>query len=171
MLLYSFLAVVHTLAGAVWLGALAYSFFLLHPRAHVYFQKEPDFEAFIATVSHGARWKVLGGLGVIALSGLALCMARWPTPLSVAWLALVGAKVAVWVAALALFLHTSWRLWPARVLALEAEIPHFQRAFRRVAVAMMILAVLGMTLGILGHTWLPGSGPSASTPTTAADGS
>jgi hypothetical protein len=155
MLLYFLLAVVHALASAVWLGAMAYSFFLLHPRAHVYFRKETDFEAFIATVSHGARWKVLGGLGVIGLTGVALCLVRWPAPPSAAWLVLVGAKVVAWVAAVALFIYTSWRLWPRRVLALEAEIPQIQRAFRRVAIAMMTLAVIGMVLGLLAHTALP----------------
>jgi hypothetical protein len=155
MLLYSLLAIVHALAGAVWLGAMAYSFFLLHPRAHLYFQKETDFEAFIATISHGARWKVLAGLGVIGLTGVGLCVMRWPSPLAVPWLMLVGAKIIIWVAALALFVHVSWRLWPARVLALESEITYFQRAFRRVGIIMMTLATLGMVLGILAHTWLP----------------
>jgi hypothetical protein len=153
MLLYTFLAVVHALAGAVWLGAMAYSFFLLHPRAHVYFQKETDFEAFIATISHGARWKVLGGLGVIGLTGMGLCLVRWPASLSTLWLVLVGLKAAAWLAAVVLFVYTSWRLWPARVLALEGEIPHFQRAFRRVAVTMIVLAVVATALGILAHTW------------------
>jgi hypothetical protein len=47
--------------------------------------------------------------------------------------------------------YVSWRLWPARIFALPAEVPHFQRAFRRVAVTKIAIAGLGMALGVLSH--------------------
>ena len=150
--LHSILAVLHALTGAVWLGAMCYSFFILHPRAHTFFTKEADFESFIATVSRGARWKVLGALGLIALSGAGLVVVRWPDPFSVTWLVLIGLKAALLIAAVGLFVYVSWRLWPARLFATPEEIGHFQRTFRRVAIVMMTLAALGMTLGILSHT-------------------
>lgn len=152
MTIPSLLAIIHALAGAAWLGAMVYSLFVLHPRAHAYFAGDAEFEAFIATMSHGARWKVLLALGVIALTGVLLVVARWPQPLPPRWLVLIAAKVVLLAAAVGLFVYTSWRLWPARVLAAPAEIPRYQRAFRLVAQTMIALAVLSTTLGILLHS-------------------
>jgi uncharacterized membrane protein len=144
-------AVVHALTGAVWLGAMAYSFFVLHPRARAYFQKPTDFESFIATISHGARWKVLAALGLLAGTGIVLTGARWPTVFSAGWIVLIGLKAGLLLAASALFAYTSRRLWPARVLATPGEIPQFQRAFRRVALAMIGMAAAALALGVLAH--------------------
>ena len=60
-------------------------------------------------------------------------------------------KAGLLLAASALFAYTSWRLWPARVLATADEIPEFQRAFRRVALAMIGLAAAALALGVLAH--------------------
>jgi hypothetical protein len=141
------------LAGAAWLGAMLYSLLVLQPRARAYFDRPADFETFIAFVSHGARWKVLGVLIVIAATGAALVPLRWPEPLPATWLVLIGAKAGLLLAAVGLFVYVSWRLWPARVLATPVEIPQFQRAFRRVAGTMILIAGLGMTLGVVAHTW------------------
>jgi uncharacterized membrane protein len=149
----SILTILHVLAGAAWFGAMIYSFFLLHPRARAYFSRPTDFEAFIATVSHGARWKVLAGLGLIAVSGAGLMVLRWPEPLSVRWLTLLGIKAALFVMAVVLFWYVSWRLWPARVLATQPEIPRFQALFQRVASTMILIAAVSMALGVLAHTW------------------
>jgi uncharacterized membrane protein len=92
VLFYTLVAITHVLAGSVWLGAMVYSLFVLHPQAHLYFQTETEFEAFIASVAHGARWKVLLALSVIAASGLALTFVRWPQPGSGRWLVLVVVK-------------------------------------------------------------------------------
>ncbi len=153
MVLHSLLTIAHVLTAAVWLGAMFYSFFLLHPRARSFFQKPQEFEAFIATVSQGARWKVLAALGVIGLTGAALVVYRRPQPLTGKWVALMAAKAVLFTAALGLFVHVSWRLWPARILATTEEIPRQQKTFTRVAAAMLLLAGLSMTLGILAHTW------------------
>src|SRR5438874_6274925 len=98
----------HALAASAWLGAMVYSLFVLHPQAHRYFRTETEFEAFIVAVSGGARWKVLLALAVIAASGVALTLLRWPQLVSGGWLALVVAKVALFSAALCLFIYTSW---------------------------------------------------------------
>jgi hypothetical protein len=153
MLVPSVLAVVHVLAGAAWFGAMFYSFFVLHPRAHAYFKRETEFESFITAVSAGARYAVLSALGLIGLTGAALIWLRWPEPPSPRWLVFIGAKVVLWTVALGLFVYVSWRLWPARLFAVEAEIPHIQEAFRRVAVTMIAIAGLSMALGVLAHTW------------------
>jgi uncharacterized membrane protein len=149
MPIYAFLSVIHVLAGAAWFGSMFYSLVVLHPQAHRYFARETEFEAFIATVSQGARWKVLGAMGLIAATGACLVLVRWPQLASPRWLLLVGAKGMLFVAALCLFVHTSWRLWPARLFASPDEVPRFQRAFRRVAIAMNTLAALSLALGVL----------------------
>jgi uncharacterized membrane protein len=146
------LAVIHVLAGAAWLGAMCYSFFVLHPRAHAYFEKQADFESFIAAVSHGARYWFLSALAVIALSGAGLLLGRWPETVSAGWVLVMGAKVGLLATALVLFVYVSWRLWPARILALDREIPHLQKVFRRAALAMLLIAALSMALGVLAHT-------------------
>jgi uncharacterized membrane protein len=151
MLLHAFLSVIHVLAGAAWFGSMFYSLVVLHPRAHRYFPKETEFEAFIATVSQGAWWKVLLAMGLIAVTGALLVIVRWPHPPSPRWLLLVGAKAVLFVAALCLFVHTSWRLWPARLFASPDEVPRFQRAFHRVSLAMNSFAVLSIILGVLLH--------------------
>ena len=70
------LLVVHVLGGGVWVGAMVFSIFVLHPRAEGFFERDADFEGFIFHVVHGARWKVFSGVMAILLSGIALCF--WP---------------------------------------------------------------------------------------------
>jgi uncharacterized membrane protein len=145
------LAVTHVLAGAAWLGAMVYSYFVLHPRARSYFPRDADFEPFIAAVSRGARYPVLAGLALIGLSGMGLLLVRWPGSPPLTWLVLMAAKVLLFLAAVGLFGYVSWRLWPARIFALPAEVPGLQKTFRRVARVMILLAGLGMALGVLAH--------------------
>jgi len=61
-------------------------------------------------------------------------------------------KILLFIAALCLFVYTSWRLWPARLFAAPADIPRFQHIFRTVGFLMITLAVLSMVLGVLLHT-------------------
>lgn len=148
--LAALLAVAHTLAGAAWFGAMFYSLSVLQPRALRYFAKPKEFETFIATLSQGARWTVLAAFGIVGLSGIGLAVVHGED-VSPLWLLLMGLKVAIFVTAFALFVHVSWRLWPARVLALPNEIPHFQRTSRRLATIMLCLVGLSMALGVLAH--------------------
>jgi uncharacterized membrane protein len=150
--LYSVLAIVHALAGATLLGAMVYSFAVLHPRAQRYFGQETEFEAFIAAISHGARWPVLLALASLAVTGTGLVTLFRPQSHSPLWMALVAGKVVALAAALSLFLYTSWRLWPARIFAAPEEIRSFQRTFRRVAITMITLASFSTACGVLLHT-------------------
>jgi uncharacterized membrane protein len=152
MALYSVLAIVHALAGATWLGAMVYSFAVLHPHARRYFRQETEFEAFIAAISHGARWPVLLALAILAGTGGVLVALSRPEPHSPLWMTLVASKVVALTAALSLFLYTSWRLWPARIFAAPDEVRYFQRTFRRVAITMITLASLSTACGVLLHT-------------------
>lgn len=149
MILHAALAIAHLLLGAAWFGAMCYSAFVLQPRAKQFFDKDSDFEAFITTVSHGARWKVLGILALITLTGLGLLGIGSPADRPAAWWTVLLAKFGIILAAVGLFVYVSWRLWPARVLATPGEIPHFQRAFRYVAGTMIVMAVMGLALGVV----------------------
>ncbi len=150
--LYSSLAILHALAAAIWLGAMVYSFAVLHPHARRYFGQEAEFEAFITAISHGARWPVLLAIALLAGTGGGLVALSRPQPHSALWMALLASKVAALAAALWLFLYTSWRLWPARIFAASDDIPRFQRIFRRVAITMITLASFSTACGVLLHT-------------------
>ncbi|MCI0560749.1 MAG: hypothetical protein MN733_19875, partial [Nitrososphaera sp.] len=86
----------------------------------------------------------------IGATGVALIFVQESQAMSMKWSVIVGIKVAIFVAALCLFVYTSWRLWPARLFASREEIPKFQRLFRWISITMITFAALGMSLGILG---------------------
>lgn len=144
-------AIVHTLAGAAWFGAMFYSLMVLQPKAKAYFENDPKFEDFIATISRGARWKVLSAFAIVLLSGVALILLARPEPMSVWWLTLIALKTAAFVIALAIFCYASWRLWPARIFATTEEIPAIQQRFRRIGITLLILVGLAMALGVVAH--------------------
>jgi len=109
-MLHACLALLHALTGAIWLGAMFYSVFILQPRARSYFGKDADFEAFVIAISHGGRTKFLLALGIIALTGLGLAFTARTAIQRGVWLDLLGVKTALFVAAVLLFAHVSWRL-------------------------------------------------------------
>jgi hypothetical protein len=142
------LIVIHLLLGAGWLGAMAYSLFVLQPRAAGYFASDDrGHERFLATVASGARWKVLGVVAAIGASGLALAMLDGRH--DGRWYAGVAAKAGLLLVALAVFCWVSWRAWPARVLALPEEGPVWRRRFRLAGLALMSCAALASVLGVL----------------------
>src|SRR5262245_47002825 len=145
------LSVLHGLAGAAWFGAMFYSLTVLQPRAAAFFDKPAQFEEFIAAVSHGARWKVLSAFAIVGLSGFGLLALLWPASASPVWWTLIGVKIVLFLTALGVFIHTSWRLWPARILALVEEIPGYQRKFGLVGRTMIALIGLALALGIAAH--------------------
>jgi uncharacterized membrane protein len=144
------LRLVHVLAAAAMFGAMFYSFTVLQPRARRYFQNPKDFEEFITFISNGARWKVLSGFGLIAVSGFALILLR-QSDMNRAWTIIIAAKVVVLFLAVAFFCFVSWRLWPARVFATPDEIPRLQRAFRLVGFTMLTLMAVEFVLSIIAH--------------------
>lgn len=147
----SALVLVHVLGGGVWIGAMAFSIFILHPRAESYFARAIDFEYFIFHVVHGARWKVAAGVGAIAASGAALALSPGHAPLDGATLALVTAKLACFGLSAGGFAYVSWVLWPRRAFAAPAELPALKQHFWRVGVMMIVANVANMTLGIGAH--------------------
>jgi putative copper export protein len=142
------LAIGHTLVAAAWFGAMVYSLAVLQPRAARFFASDREFEDFVATISDGARWKVLTACLLLAATGLGLMVVQWHAAASPAWLALIVVKGGLLLVALALFAYVSWWLWPARILATPEEVPLFQRRFRRVGWSLIGLVGLGIVLGV-----------------------
>lgn len=147
MLFAAGLTILHVLAGAVLLGAMLYSLTVVQPRARAYFTRPEEFEEFTAFVSRGARWRVVAALAIIGLSGAAV--ATTVGRVSTAWTVLFASKGCAFVLIYFLFVHVSWRLWPARVFAAREEIPLLQQAFRRVGAAMILLVGLSLVAGVL----------------------
>jgi hypothetical protein len=143
------IAAAHVLAGGAWFGAMFYSLIVLHPRARSFFRSTGQLEGFIAHIAAGARWKVLSGAAFIAVTGIGLVLLPGAEQASTGRNACVIAKTAMFVIAVSLFCFTSWRLWPARVLASGEEIPRFQQNFRRIAVTLLVLVGTSMVLGVL----------------------
>ncbi|MCA9663919.1 MAG: hypothetical protein KC486_36675 [Myxococcales bacterium] len=146
------LLVVHVLGGGVWVGAMVFSIFVLHPRAEGFFERDADFEGFIFHVVHGARWKVFSGVMAILLSGIALCF--WPghaargEPL---WVALFACKLALFAVSFGSFAYVSWVLWPRRTFATQAELPAIKARFWRLGVAMIAANAVNFALGFATH--------------------
>lgn len=129
----TFLALsVHLLAGAVWLGAMAYSLAVVQPRAQRFIEDERRREAFAAELAAGARRPVLGVIALLAASGAVLVALEAGDGTGSGWWLLVGAKVALLAAATALFWHVSWRLWPRRLFATPEELPALRARSARV---------------------------------------
>jgi hypothetical protein len=138
----------HLFLGVGWLGAMSYSLFMVQPKAARYFAGDDDaHEDFLTTLANGARWRVVGLLTALAATGVALAFTAhgrtgW-------WWAGIGAKVALLLAASAVFWWVSWRAWPGRVFALPAERPRWRLRFRVAALAMLGCGGLASFLGVL----------------------
>jgi uncharacterized membrane protein len=150
MLMQALILGVHVLGGGVWIGAMAFSVFVLHPRAERFFAGGSQFEDLIFTVVHGARWKVVAGIVAIVASGIALTLRTAPGA-GDAWTGIVALKVGLLAVSLALFCHVSWSLWPRRVFASAEELPGVRRRFWWVGVVMIVCNTGNMSLGILAH--------------------
>src|SRR5690349_22429911 len=100
------LAIVHAGLAAAWVGGMAYSLFVVQPKLKRYFG--PDAagrEALTTVIASGNRWKVLGLIAAIAVTGaalLALGAGHW-------WLHAV--KAALLLAATGIFWYVSWKHW------------------------------------------------------------
>lgn len=150
------LVATHVLGGGIWVGVMVFSIFVLHPRAEQYFTRDTDFEDFIFTVVHGARWKVASGILAILLSGVGLSV--WPGHAWVAspgWLALFGLKLALFGLSAGSFVFVSWVLWPRRTFATPAELPAIKDQFWRVGILMIAANASNVVLGVVAHVWRP----------------
>jgi hypothetical protein len=137
------LLLAHVGVATLWLGAMAYSLFVAQPRLGRLLGGDTErIEDAHRELAQGNRWRVLGMIAVLWLTGAALAVVHpghwWP--LAVKAVALAGAT--------ALFWWVSWRGWPARVFALPEELPALQRRFRRIALTMFALVGTAFIAGV-----------------------
>lgn len=121
---------------------MLYSLFVVQPRAAATLD---DPEPLSVALAAGARWKVVAMCALLAASGAGLILAEDGPP--AAWTVLAAIKAALLIAALALFAHVSWRMWPARLFALPAELPAHRRHFRAMALGLTAIVGVAFVLG------------------------
>jgi hypothetical protein len=93
-------------------------------------------EEFLTELAHGNRWRVVGLIGALLVTDVAV-MALQPSTRG--W---YGLALGLYLLAGAIFVYVSWRHWPARVFALPHELPDFQRRLRLLAWSMLGLVAL-----------------------------
>ena len=137
-------AIIHAGLAAAWVGGMAYSLFVVQPKLKRYFGPDQEGrETLTAVIASGNRWKVVGLIAAIALSGLILLLMRhehW-------WIHAV--KGLLLLCATGIFWYVSWRHWPRRVFATPAEVPALQRRLIVLATTMLGLTGLAFALGVV----------------------
>ncbi|AYY14697.1 hypothetical protein EF847_20385 [Actinobacteria bacterium YIM 96077] len=145
--LFALLAIAHLGLLGIWLGSMLYSLLIVQPRASRFLAADDDgLEAFLTTLGAGNRRPVLAIVAVLGISGLLLAVAGKLATSSIMLFALEGLAL---LAALAVFVRVSWRLWPRRVFALPEERPAHRRVLHRHAVTMIALVGVTFTLAVL----------------------
>jgi len=148
---YTLLLLIHDLVGGLWLGIILFVWIYMYPRARGLFAEDRDLEIFFLTLVDGSRWTVLAVCGAIGLSGIGMVAAHRGTSPSVIVVALLAIKGAILTAAAWVVTHISWKMWPARVFATNAELPRIRRRFLVVALLMVALLGSALVLGIVVH--------------------
>ncbi|WP_143765390.1 hypothetical protein [Catenulispora acidiphila] len=139
------LEAVYLLPAAVWTGSMTYSLALVQPRSAQFFTDDDQLEDFITVLAHGNRWRVLAMAATLIASAAAIiALGPWAGARVV-----YGIALALDVAATAVFVHVSWRHWPARVFALPEERPGFRRKLRISARAILLLVGSGFVLTLV----------------------
>jgi Flp pilus assembly protein TadB len=140
-------AIVHAGLAAAWVGGMAYSLFVVRPKLKRYFgADEGGREALTTVIASGNRWKVVGLIAAIALTGVVLLVLEsehW-------WIhALKGVLL---LGASGIFWYVSWRHWPRRVFATEDEQVVLRRQLVVLAGTMLGLTGTAFALGVAaGH--------------------
>lgn len=143
---HALVTLVHTVGGGVWIGAVGFNVFVLHPRAERFFAEPGRFEDFVFTVVSGMRWWVVAGIVALGGAGFELLRLR-----GLGVDALILAKLGLLLATTILFGVLSWRMWPARVLAAPGELAGLRRRFARVGAAMVACNLANVALGVWHH--------------------
>ncbi|MEV6610869.1 hypothetical protein [Kutzneria sp. NPDC051319] len=137
------LLVAHLVIAAIWLGSMSYSLTVVQPKVDRFFLDEEQREEFLVLLAHGNRWKVVGLVAALVLSGIALAVLVTP------WYAV---SVVLYGIAASIFWHVSWRHWPARIFAVVEELASYRRRLRILASCMVVLVgvafvfALGLTV-------------------------
>src|SRR5207249_1370707 len=109
--------------------SIFYSIFVLYPRLCRYFDNIAERERFLLALSHGARWHMIAAMSLVGLSGVGLLLMP-REQMTDARLVLIGVKTALFIGSAIFFWRISWHWWPARLFALETELPAIHRRFR-----------------------------------------
>ena len=135
-------AIVHAGLAAAWVGGMAYSLFVVQPKLKRYFGADDGGrEALTTVIASGNRWKVVGLIAAIALTGVVLLVLEsehW-------WIHVV--KGVLLLGASGIFWYVSWRHWPRRVFATEAE---------QVVLRRQLVVLAGTMLGLTGTAFALG---------------
>ena len=145
------LTLIHLGVATLWLGGMAYSLAVAQPRVARALADPARTEDVYRELAAGNRWRVVGLIAVLALSGAGLALIH--DGRSTAWWVAVAAKGVLLAAASVLFWWVSWRGWPRRIFALPAELPGEQARFRRVALAMAGLVGTAFVIGVVAAHW------------------
>ncbi|MDX2972464.1 hypothetical protein [Kribbella solani] len=117
---------------------------MVQPKVKRYFGADQGGrEALVAVIASGNRWKVIGLIAAIAVTGLGMLLIDhrgW-------WIHAV--KGLLLIAASGIFWYVSWRHWPQRVFATAAELPVLQRRLVVLASVILGLAGLAFALGVV----------------------
>jgi uncharacterized membrane protein len=140
------LVLLHIGVAALWLGSMLYSLFVVQPAVPRAIEDPTRAEDVYRELGAGNRWKVIGLIAALALSGLGLVLVE--SGHSTGWWLAVGGKMVLLLAASVLFWWVSWRAWPRRVFALPAELPAEQARFRRVAITLTVLVGAAFVVGV-----------------------
>jgi len=143
---HAMVTLVHAVGGGVWIGAVGFNVFVLHPRAERFFAEPGRFEDFVFTVVSGMRWWVVAGIVALGGAGFELLRLR-----ALAVDAVILAKLGLLLVTTGLFAVLSWRMWPARVLAAPAELAGLRRRFARVGAVMVACNLANVALGVWHH--------------------
>ena len=143
------LVIGHLTVAAIWLGSMSYSLTVVQPKVAAFFPDAEDREPFLVLLAHGNRWKVLGLVAVLILTGLGVAVLS-------GGLIAIGYAIALllYAAATTIFWYVSWRHWPARIFAVSEELPGFQRRLQVLATTMLLLVAvaflvaLGVSVGV-----------------------
>ncbi|WP_370365831.1 hypothetical protein [Catenulispora sp. GP43] len=139
------LEAVYLLPAAVWTGSMTYSLAVVQPRSARFFRDDDQLEEFLTVLAHGNRWRVLAMAATLIASAAALIVVcPWPGARVVYGIALV-----LDAAATGVFVHVSWRHWPARVFALREERPDFRRRLLMSARTIWSLVGAGFVLALV----------------------
>jgi putative copper export protein len=66
----SLFAFIHLAVAAAWFGSMAYSLFVVQPRVATFLTDYARREEFLIVLAHGNRWRVVGMITVLLLSGI-----------------------------------------------------------------------------------------------------
>src|SRR3954451_13342103 len=100
------LFLIHLGVGAAWLGSMLYSLFVVQPRVPRVLPDAQQAEDFYRELGQGNRWRVVGLIALLALSGGGLVFVQ--SGHTTGWWTVIAAKVVLLGGASGLFWWVSW---------------------------------------------------------------